>query len=51
MIRRNLRREASSRNTDKRLYESIIKTISKKVKKHLNEYADNQLINIMKIHI
>ena len=37
MIKRNLRNRVSSRNSDRRLYESIMKDVAKTVKKHLNE--------------
>jgi len=38
MIRkRNLRNRVSSRNSNRRLYESIMRDVARTVKKHLNE--------------
>jgi len=45
MIRKNLRNRVSSRNSNKALYESIMKDVAKTVKKHLNEANTNININ------
>ena len=44
MIRKNLRNSVSSRNSNKKLYESIMRDVAKTVKKHLNEVSQD-LVN------
>ena len=52
MIRkRNLRNRVSSRNSNKRLYETIMKDIAKTVKRHLNENFIDQKPNIYDIKV
>ena len=40
MIRKNLRSKVSSRKSNRRLYESIMRDVAKTVKRHLNENID-----------
>ena len=39
MIRKNLKSRVSSRNSNRRLYESIMRDVAKTIKRHLNEKA------------
>ena len=45
MIRRNLRNSVSSRNSNRRLYESIMKDVAKTVKNRLNENEEDYEYN------